>query len=104
MEWGKNVVNIKYLTKAPSIPPSVVEFLIQYHLGSSGIVILLLKISMIIWPNDNALNDTKIGSQLVEYFWGWTSIKGSIESQTKILFRSKIHIYVDSILDNRTHA
>lgn len=36
MEWGKNVVNIKYLTKAPSIPPSVVEFLIQYHLGSSA--------------------------------------------------------------------
>ena len=62
MEWGKNVVNIKYLTKAPSMPPSVVEFLLQYHLGSSGksTILKYVEFFTMLLKEDIALTNTKV--------------------------------------------
>ena len=36
IEWGKNLVNIKSLTKAQTVSNNVVEFLLWFHFGSSG--------------------------------------------------------------------
>ena len=46
IEWGKNLVNIKSLTKAQTVSSNVVEFLLWFHFGSSGNLNIIHEISL----------------------------------------------------------